>query len=227
MKMNINIKNDWKEIITNESKKKYFKELSTFIDEEKENFRIFPPEPEIFQAYNLSSFKKTKVVIIGQDPYHGENQAHGLCFSVKKGNKIPPSLRNIYKELNNDIGCDIPDHGFLKAWAEQGVLMINSVLTVRESQANSHKNMGWETFTQSIIKKINEKKEHVVFILWGNYAQTYEKYLDKNKHCIIKSYHPSPLSASRGFFNTKPFSKTNDYLIKTKHTPIEWCLPSN
>lgn len=218
------IKSDWKEILKEEFKKDYFKNLKKYLKKERSNYTIFPKKEEVFTAFNLSSFKETKVVIIGQDPYHGENQAHGLCFSVNKGIKIPPSLRNIYKELKNDIGCQIPNHGYLKSWAKQGILMINAVFTVRKGKANSHKNQGWENFTQSVINKLNEKEKPVVFILWGNYAQKYEKLLTNSKHKIIKSYHPSPLSASRGFFKTKPFSKTNKFLKDNNLDPINWCI---
>ncbi|MGM0379343.1 MAG: uracil-DNA glycosylase [Bacillota bacterium] len=218
------IKTDWKDILNKEFKKDYFKNLKQFLKKERKNYTIHPKEEEIFTAFNLSSYKNTKVVIIGQDPYHGKNQAHGLCFSVNKGIKIPPSLRNIYKELKNDIGCKIPKHGYLKKWAEQGVLMINAVFTVRDGDANSHKNKGWENFTKSVIKNINQKDNPVVFILWGNYAQKYEKFITNPNHKIIKSYHPSPLSASRGFFNTKPFSKTNEFLKNNNLKPINWCI---
>lgn len=222
--MNIKCKNDWKKILEKEFKKEYFKKLNDFVENERKSHTIYPPKDDVFSAFNLTSRKNTKIVIIGQDPYHGENQAHGLCFSVKPGNKIPPSLRNIYKELKDDIGCDIPENGYLVNWAKQGILMINAVFTVRKGKANSHKNKGWETFTTEIIKSLNNKKEPVIFILWGNFAQKFEKYLDNNNHLIIKSYHPSPLSASRGFFGTKPFSRCNEFLINNNIEPIDWCL---
>lgn len=222
--MNIKCKNDWKKILEKEFKKEYFKKLNDFVENERKSHTIYPPKDDVFSAFNLTSRKNTKIVIIGQDPYHGENQAHGLCFSVKPGNKIPPSLRNIYKELKDDIGCDIPENGYLVNWAKQGILMINAVFTVRKGKANSHKNKGWETFTTEIIKSLSNKKEPVIFILWGNFAQKFEKYLDNNNHLIIKSYHPSPLSASRGFFGTKPFSRCNEFLINNNIEPIDWCL---
>lgn len=222
--MKINITNDWQHFIEEEKQKEYFKKLTHFLKNERLEHRIYPKETDVFSAYRLTSFNDTKVVIIGQDPYHGENQAHGLCFSVLPNNKVPPSLRNIYKELKADYGCDIPDHGYLISWAKQGVLMINSVMTVRAGEANSHKNKGWEKFTTAVIKRINQKKSPTAFILWGNYAQKYEKYLDNPKHLIIKSYHPSPLSASRGFFGTRPFSRVNTYLKSNDTDPIQWCL---
>lgn len=222
--MKIKCQNDWKELFNKEKNKKYFKNLEEFIQEERKNYRIFPKEEKVFEAFDLCPYKKTKVVIIGQDPYHGPNQAHGLCFSVLPGNKIPPSLRNIYKELKDDLNCQIPNHGYLTAWAKQGVLMLNSVFTVRNGEANSHKNQGWETLTKQIIAYLNNKNDPVVFILWGNYAKTYEKLVTNARHKIIKSYHPSPLSASRGFFKSKPFSKTNTYLKEKNLTPIDWCI---
>ncbi|MDM8534292.1 uracil-DNA glycosylase [Clostridiaceae bacterium HSG29] len=221
--MKINIENDWKEILENEFKKKYFNELSLFIDNERLKHEIYPSENDVFEAFNLCSYKNTKIVLIGQDPYHGENQAHGLCFSVKPGCKIPPSLRNIYKELNNDIGCNIPQNGYLTNWAKQGMLMINAVFTVQKGHANSHSKKGWEDFTTEVIKHINNKESPVVFILWGNFAQNFEKYITNKNHLIIKSYHPSPLSASRGFFDSKPFSKCNNFLKNNNLKEINWC----
>lgn len=228
MKLVINMKikcqKDWKELFNKEKNKKYFKELDNFVHEERKNHTVFPEKDRVFEAFNLCSYEKTKVVIIGQDPYHGPNQAHGLCFSVLPGNKVPPSLKNIYKELKDDLGCKIPNHGYLTSWAEQGVLMINSVFTVRRGEANSHKNKGWETLTKKVISYLDNKKNPVVFILWGNYAKQYEKLITNDQHKIIKSYHPSPLSASRGFFKSKPFSKSNVYLIENNLKPINWCI---
>ena len=222
--MNIKCQNDWQDLFNREKSKEYFKELEGFIQKERENYTIFPKKDRVFEAFNLCAYKETKVVIIGQDPYHGPNQAHGLCFSVLPGNKIPPSLRNIYKELKDDLGCQIPNHGYLSDWAKQGVLMINSVFTVRKGEANAHKNMGWEILTKKVISYLNNKEAPVVFILWGNYAKQYEKLITNNKHKIIKSYHPSPLSASRGFFKSKPFSKTNAFLRENGLKPIDWCI---
>jgi uracil-DNA glycosylase len=222
IKINPKIHESWKEVLMDEFQKDYFVDLKEFLQEEKKSYTIYPPSSLIFNAFDKTPFDKLKVVILGQDPYHGPNQAHGLCFSVTKGEKIPPSLRNIYKELNSELGCEIPNHGNLEKWAEQGVLLINATLTVRAGQAASHQKKGWETFTNSVIKIIAKEKQNVVFILWGNYAQSKQEFIDENKHCIIKSVHPSPLSASRGFFGSKPFSQTNNYL-KSKNLPIiDW-----
>lgn len=221
------ITTDWQTILKDEFEKKYFQQLQTFLKEERQHYKIYPPKDKVFEALNLTPYKDTKVVIIGQDPYHGPNQAHGLCFSVKKGNKIPPSLRNIYQELNDDVGCYIPDHGYLKKWAEQGVLMTNMVLTVRAGDANSHKKKGWEQFTNAIIRELNQKERPIVFILWGNNAQKVEKHITADHHLIIKSYHPSPLSANRGFFGTKPFSRTNEFLKQHDLTPIDWQIENS
>ena len=218
------IHESWKEILYDEFQKDYFVNLKQFLVEEKKKYTIYPPGNLIFNAFDKTPFNKVKVVIIGQDPYHGPGQAHGLCFSVPQGIKIPPSLRNIYKELNSELGCEIPNHGNLEKWAEQGVLLLNATLTVRDSQAASHQKKGWETFTDSVIRTIANKKENVVFILWGNYAQTKQVFIDENKHCIIKSVHPSPLSASRGFFGSKPFSQANNYLKASDIEPVDWCI---
>jgi len=218
------IHESWKEILYDEFQKDYFVNLKQFLVEEKKKYTIYPPGNLIFNAFDKTPFNKVKVVIIGQDPYHGPGQAHGLCFSVPQGIKIPPSLRNIYKELNSELGCEIPNHGNLEKWAEQGVLLLNATLTVRDSQAASHQKKGWETFTDSVIRTIANKKENVVFILWGNYAQTKQVFIDENKHCIIKSVHPSPLSASRGFFGSKPFSQANNYLKASDIKPVDWCI---
>jgi uracil-DNA glycosylase len=218
------IHKSWKEILYDEFQKDYFVNLKQFLVEEKKKYTIYPPGNLIFNAFDKTPFNKVKVVIIGQDPYHGPGQAHGLCFSVPQGIKIPPSLRNIYKELNSELGCEIPNHGNLEKWAEQGVLLLNATLTVRDSQAASHQKKGWETFTDSVIRTIANKKENVVFILWGRPAQLKEKLIDATKHYIIKAPHPSPLSAYRGFFGSKPFSKTNAYLISKGIEPIQWCL---
>ncbi len=216
------IENSWEEILTNEFKKSYFVDLRKFLLSEKENNIIYPPSNLIFNAFNKTPFTNVKVVILGQDPYHGENQAHGLSFSVPKGVKKPPSLVNIYKELKSDLNISIATHGNLGNWALQGVLLLNATLTVRNSEAGSHQKKGWEIFTDSVIKAISDKKENVVFILWGNYAQSKESIIDGGKHLIIKSVHPSPLSASRGFFGSKPFSKTNQYLQSKNISPICW-----
>ena len=215
------IKNDWHKILNDEFKKPYYLNLKSFLQKEYDNKIIYPPKEDIFKALELTSYKDTKVIILGQDPYHEKNQAQGLAFSVNENVKIPPSLKNIYKELKNDLNCYIPNNGNLTKWAKQGVLLLNDILTVEEHKALSHKNKGWEIFTLEIIKKLNEKEKPLVFILWGNNAIKKEKYIN-NKHLIIKSAHPSPLSVNKGFFNSKPFSKTNDFLIKNNLKPIDW-----
>ncbi|NPA66585.1 MAG: uracil-DNA glycosylase [Epsilonproteobacteria bacterium] len=225
MQLNPKIDPSWKAVLAEEFAKPYMLELKQFLLEEKKHYTIYPAGKNIFNAYNTTPFEKVKVVIVGQDPYHGPNQAHGLCFSVLNGVPFPPSLQNIYKELVDDMGCSYPTTSELTPWAEQGVFLINAVLTVRAGEANSHRDKGWERFTDATIQKISQLKEHVVFILWGRPAQQKEKLIDSSKHHIIKAPHPSPLSAYRGFFGSKPFSKTNAYLQSTGQTPIEWCLP--
>ncbi|MGL5577337.1 MAG: uracil-DNA glycosylase [Sarcina sp.] len=220
--MAINITTDWLDILKNEFEKDYYLKLRQFLLSEYKTQTIYPPMDEIFSALNYTSYENTKVLILGQDPYHGENQAHGLSFSVKPGIKIPPSLKNMYKELNSDLGCYIPNNGYLESWAKQGVLMLNTSLTVKAANPNSHKNKGWEILTDEIIKKLNEREKPLVFILWGNNAISKEKFITNPKHLIIKSVHPSPLSASRGFFGSKPFSKTNEFLKETGQEPINW-----
>lgn len=216
----------WKELLKEEFNEPYFLELKKFISSEKEAGKIiYPQDDEIFSAFNITDFNDVKVVIIGQDPYHGENQAHGMSFSVKPGVKIPPSLRNIYKELNSDINFEIPDHGCLQEWAKQGVLMLNACLTVEASLANSHQKKGWEQFTDKVIELINDERENVVFLLWGSPAQKKAKKVDENKHHILKSVHPSPLAAYRGFFGCQHFSKTNEFLKSQGEIEINWQLP--
>ncbi|MBU3183149.1 uracil-DNA glycosylase [Clostridium psychrophilum] len=214
--------NDWKELLSDEFNKDYYLKLRRFLIREYQTKQIYPNAYDIFNAIKYTSYNDVKVVIIGQDPYHGSNQAHGLSFSVKEGTPIPPSLLNIYKELNKDLGCYIPNNGYLKKWTDQGVLLLNTVLTVRSGEANSHKNMGWENFTNRIVTLLNEKTTPIVFILWGNNAQAKQSLLTNPIHYIIKSVHPSPLSAHRGFFNSKPFSKTNDFLISVGKKVIDW-----
>jgi len=219
------IEESWKKVLYSEFQKDYFKKLKQFLIEEKSNKKlIYPPGSLIFNAFNKTPFNEVKVVILGQDPYHGAGQAHGLCFSVPDGVKIPPSLRNIYKELNTDVDFEIPKSGNLEKWAEQGVLLINATLTVRDSEAGSHQKKGWEIFTDNVIQTISDERENVVFILWGNYAQSKESLINTDKHLVIKSVHPSPLSASRGFFGSKPFSKTNLFLEKNGISLIDWKL---
>lgn len=216
------INNDWDDVLNDEFDKPYYQELRKFLDNEYKNKTIYPIPQYIYAALKLTSYKDTKVVILGQDPYHEPNQAHGLAFSVNKGVEIPPSLINIYKEMKDDIGTYIPNNGYLVSWAKQGILLLNAVLTVEAHKANSHKGKGWEELTDTIIQKLNEKEEPVVFILWGRNARDKAKYITNKKHLVIESAHPSPLSAYNGFFGSKPFSKTNNYLIKNNLKPINW-----
>ena len=215
-------KNKWEELLKDEFEKDYYKELREFLIKEYKEKTIYPDMYDMFNALHYTDYDDVKVVILGQDPYHGENQAHGLSFSVKKGVRIPPSLKNIYKELKDDLGCYIPNNGYLKKWADQGVLLLNASLTVRAGEANSHSKIGWQNFTNTIIKILNDREDPIVFILWGNNAISNENLITNPNHYIIKSVHPSPLSASRGFFGSKPFSKTNNYLKSIGKTEIDW-----
>ena len=214
--------NDWDEILSDEFEKPYYKQLRQFLKEEYSSHRIYPDMWDIFNALKASSFKDTKVVIIGQDPYHGFGQAHGMCFSVKRGVEPPPSLKNIFKELESDVGFKIPDHGELTHWAKQGVLLLNTVLTVREGCPNSHKGKGWETFTDSIIAHLNKKETPIVFLLWGANAKNKGKIIDNPIHKKLETVHPSPLSAYGGFFGCKHFSQCNKILNASNQTPIDW-----
>lgn len=216
------ITNDWLDVLKDEFSKPYYRELFNTVNQEYASYQIFPPADDIFNAFHYTPYHDVKVVILGQDPYHNVGQAHGLCFSVKKGVKVPPSLVNIYQELHEDLGCTIPSHGCLTKWAKQGVLMLNTVLTVRAHEANSHKGIGWEEFTDAAIRALNEKDEPLVFILWGSPAQRKKKMLNNPKHLILEAPHPSPLSAYRGFFGSKPFSKTNRFLEEHGKEPIDW-----
>ncbi|WP_034892765.1 uracil-DNA glycosylase [Gillisia sp. Hel_I_29] len=221
--MKVDIHNSWKKVLNSEFEKPYFEDLVSFVKSEYKNFICYPEASNIFEAFNLTPFHEVKVVIIGQDPYHGPNQAHGLCFSVPEEVAIPPSLVNIYKEINEDLGKNIPSTGNLEHWAKQGVLLLNSVLTVRAHEAASHKNKGWEKFTNAVIKSISEENKNVVFLLWGGYAKKKGAKIDPNKHCILTSGHPSPLSANRGYwFGNKHFSRTNTYLNAHGKNEIEW-----
>jgi uracil-DNA glycosylase len=220
--MEVKIATSWKERLASEFEKDYFGELTQFVKTEYTTQVIYPPAKQIFSAFDSCSFDDTKVVIIGQDPYHGAGQANGLCFSVSDGVKPPRSLDNIFKEIKNDLGKPIPTSGNLERWAKQGVLLLNATLTVRAATPGSHQNKGWETFTDEVIKIISEHKENVVFILWGAYAQKKGEVIDRNKHCVLASPHPSPFSADRGFFGSKPFSKTNEYLKGKVLREIEW-----
>lgn len=225
--MSIHFNNDWELPIQRELKEDYYLRLRYFLKNEYRNRLIYPPMEDIFNAFHLTSFMKTKVCIIGQDPYHSPGQAHGLSFSVKPGVSIPPSLLNIYKELSSDLGYEIPNHGCLKSWAEQGVLLLNAVLTVRGGEAGSHRNMGWETFTSRIIQTLNQRNEPIVFILWGRDAQNKKSLITNPQHPIIESPHPSPLSAHRGFFGSRPFSRTNALLVENGVEPINWEIKNN
>lgn len=221
MSNQVAIAESWKPVLQQEFDKPYFEALVVFLKQQKaEGKTIFPPGPQIFAAFDYTAFEDTRVVIIGQDPYHGQGQAHGLCFSVNKGVHVPPSLQNMYKELKTDVeGFEIPNHGDLSHWAKQGVLMLNATLTVEKDKAGSHQGKGWEVFTDAVIKAISTQKEHVVFILWGKFAQSKAQLIDASKHLILMAAHPSPFSAYNGFFGCKHFSKTNDYL-KQHHLPI-------
>lgn len=220
--MNVKIGESWKQVLANEWDKEYFVKLTDFVRKEYATTRIFPPGGEIFAAFDATPFDAVKVVIIGQDPYHDVNQANGLCFSVRDGVPFPPSLNNIFKEIHDDLGKPIPQSGDLSRWAKQGVLLLNSTLTVRAHSAGSHQNKGWEQFTDEVILQLAQQKEHLVFILWGAYAIKKGGFINRMKHLVLTSPHPSPLSAHRGFFGNKHFSQTNEYLIKHGKTPIEW-----
>lgn len=215
---------DWDNILRDELSKKYFLDLMTKVEDEYKRKIIYPKKGDLFKAFRITSYENTKVVILGQDPYHGENQAEGLSFSVKDGVPKPPSLQNIFKELNMDLSIEISDNGSLLKWASEGVLLLNSVLTVEANKAASHKDIGWEQFTDAVIKKLNEKNTPVVFILWGAFARSKKKYITNSKHLVLESSHPSPFSAYNGFFGSKPFSKTNEFLVKNGLKPINWKL---
>lgn len=220
--MNVTIDPSWKLILDSEFQAPYFEQLASFVRNEYMTHQVFPPAKFIFNAFNLCPFDKVKVVIIGQDPYHGLGQAHGLSFSVNEGISLPPSLKNIYQEIRSDLGIEPLPHGDLERWAKQGVLLLNATLTVQANLAGSHQKKGWETFTDSAIKAVAEKKEHVVFLLWGNYAQQKAQYIDNTKHLVLTAVHPSPLSAHRGFFGCQHFSQTNQYLTNNGLAPINW-----
>jgi len=213
---------NFKDFVETEKQKEYYVQLKEKVEEEYATRTIYPPKREIFRCLNLTSYDHVKVVILGQDPYHEPGQANGLAFSVRPGVQIPPSLVNIFKECHDDLGTRIPNNGDLTSWAKQGVLLLNNVLTVREHQANSHRYYGWETFTLNVVKLLNEREKPMVFILWGKNAIEKEKYIDTSRHLVLKSVHPSPLSAYRGFFGSRPFSKANEFLRRTGQTPINW-----
>lgn len=216
---------DWNPILRGEFEKPYWPPLQQFVAQERGRFTVFPPNDEVFAALHLTPYEKTRVLILGQDPYHGPRQAHGLCFSVRHGIQLPPSLVNIYAELRDDLGLEIPNHGNLEAWARQGVLLLNTTLTVRSGKAGSHHGKGWETFTDEVIRAVNDKPHRVVFILWGSKARQKKAFVDLSRHVVIESAHPSPLSAHNGFFGSRPFSRANTALIEAGLEPIDWRIP--
>lgn len=215
----------WRPVLVDETEKPYWKPLQQFVREERSKYKVFPPDKDVFAALHLTPYEKVSVLILGQDPYHDDGQAQGLCFSVQPGVAIPPSLVNIYKELQTDLGCQMPNNGDLRPWAEQGVLLLNAVLTVRAHQANSHAGKGWENFTDAIIRAVSAKPDRVVFVLWGAYARKKKGLIDAARHVIIESAHPSPLSASSGFFGSRPFSKINAALREAGRPEINWQIP--
>lgn len=223
--MQIQLPESWHALLDPELDQAYFKKLEAFVDEERSVASVYPPEPKVFSSLELTPYEQVNVLLLGQDPYHDEGQAHGLCFSVQPGVKPPPSLVNIFKELRSDLDCRIPNNGYLVPWARQGVLMLNAVLTVRAHSPNSHKNRGWEQFTDSIIRKVSAKESPVVFVLWGAYAQKKISLIDTSRHTIVQSAHPSPLSARNGFFGSKPFSAINRALSAAGKPEIDWQIP--
>jgi len=220
--INPQIEESWKKVLAGEFQQEYFRELKNFLVEERRQYRVYPPGSKIFAAFDFTPFTSVKVVLLGQDPYHGQGQAQGLCFSVPRGIPKPPSLVNIFKELHDDLGLAIPPHGNLEAWARQGVLLLNATLTVRANQAGSHQHKGWEQFTDAAIRALAEQRENLVFMLWGNYAQAKAALVDGHKHCILKAPHPSPFSANQGFFGCRHFSRANDFLVRAGKEPVDW-----
>lgn len=216
----------WNKALAAEFKKPYFEDLAKFVEEERKAHQVFPPDDEVFAALNVTPYDDVKVVILGQDPYHDDGQAHGMCFSVKPGVAVPPSLVNMYKELRDDLGIPIPKTGYLMPWAKQGVLLLNAVLTVRAHTPNSHKDRGWEQFTDGVIRALSARPDPMVFVLWGKYAQKKKKLIDTKRHTVLEGAHPSPLSAKAGFFGSKPYSKINDALKALGKTPIDWNVPN-
>ncbi|MCC9166558.1 uracil-DNA glycosylase [Pontibacter harenae] len=220
--MTVKIEESWQKVLQDEFEKPYFKNLSSFVKDEYSSQKVYPPGSQIFNAFWMCPFDEVKVVILGQDPYHGPNQANGLAFSVSDEVRVPPSLLNIFKEIKSDLGKDLPSTGNLERWAKQGVLLLNATLTVRAGNAGSHQKKGWEEFTDAVVQKVNDGKEHVVFMLWGAYAQKKGAFIDEQKHLVLKAAHPSPFAADRGFFGTRHFSKANEYLKAQGKEPIEW-----
>lgn len=219
------MKTDWNPILRRQFEEPYWKDLQQFVYDERSRYQVFPPHEEVFSALHLTPYQDVKVLVLGQDPYHGEGQAHGLCFSVRPGVAVPPSLQNIYRELEADLGVVAPDHGSLEAWARQGVLLLNATLTVRAHKAASHQGHGWETFTDEVIHAVNKLSERVVFVLWGAAARKKKSFVDTSRHVIIESPHPSPLSAHRGFLGSRPFSRVNAALADAGREPVDWQLP--
>jgi uracil-DNA glycosylase len=215
----------WRSILADEIAKPYYQKLSTFVERERAAYTVYPAPENVYAALELTPYEDVNVLLLGQDPYHGEGQAHGLCFSVLPGISAPPSLRNMYVELREDVGCRVPNNGYLVPWTKQGILMLNAVLTVRAHEANSHKNQGWEQFTDAIIRAVNAKSDPVVFLLWGGYARKKKRLIDAGRHTVIESAHPSPLSARRGFFGSRPFSRTNEALHAASKPEIDWQIP--
>jgi uracil-DNA glycosylase len=222
--MHVQLPADWKTVLADELRKPYFEKLQKFVDTERAAHTVFPPEDDVFNAFQLTPYERVKVLLLGQDPYHDDGQAHGLCFSVRPGVKPPPSLVNVFKELHHDLGCKIPNNGYLVPWAEQGVMLLNAVLTVRAHKPTSHKNHGWETFTDAVIRALNERSRPVVFLLWGGYAHKKIKLIDDERHRIVTAAHPSPLSLKK-FLGSKCFSAVNEALEELGETPIDWQLP--
>ena len=222
--MNGMLPESWQSVLGQETEQPYFKELSEFVERERERGPVYPPREEVFAALEATPYEQVKVLVLGQDPYHGEGQGHGLCFSVRPGVRTPPSLRNIFRELRDDLGHPVPDNGYLMPWAEQGVLLLNAVLTVREGEANSHKGKGWERFTDAVIRAVASREDPAIFVLWGNYAKKKLPLIEAERHVVVQGAHPSPLSAKR-FFGSRPFSAIDRALAAQGHTPIDWRLP--
>ncbi|MFM9446468.1 uracil-DNA glycosylase [Streptomyces acidiscabies] len=216
----------WRGVLGDELRQPWFKELTEFVEEERAKGPVYPPREEVFAALEATPYDQVKVLILGQDPYHGEGQGHGLCFSVRPGVRIPPSLRNIYKEMNSELGAPIPDNGYLMPWAQQGVLLLNAVLTVRAGEANSHKNKGWEKFTDAVIRAVASRPDPAVFVLWGAYAQKKARLIDEERHVVVQGVHPSPLSAKGGFFGSQPFTQINEAVAAQGHAAIDWTIPN-
>ena len=223
--MKLPLPKSWRPHLDAEVEKPYFRTLRAFVDAEREKAPVYPPEDEVFSALELVPYERVKVLILGQDPYHGPGQAHGLAFSVRPGVTPPPSLRNMFRELKDEMGCPTPNNGYLVPWAKQGVLLLNAVLTVRQAEPNSHKGKGWEKFTDAVIRAANLRPHRVVFVLWGGYAARKRELIDTDRHVIVQSAHPSPLSAKRGFFGSRPFTQINAALEQSGQAPVEWCLP--